>query len=104
MLFEFTIIQSNISPLKYVAHENHPNRNHQINMRNPSITAGSYPEIDAHLNSVYGTVHKIGVQFVPSLGDTFVQATGTWTYQRAPNTIIVHDVVRTVMIISSEGI
>jgi hypothetical protein len=66
---------------------------------NTPTDTGSYPDIEAHVHARHGNVGKI--VYAPAAGDTFDQPNQTWTYKRKGFIIVVKDMVRTVIRVSS---
>lgn len=64
---------------------------------------GSYPEIEVHLDKYHGVTVKL--QYSPRLGDEldcdYGNSVFTWTFKRAPHTIIVRDIGRPLFMMSA---
>lgn len=67
---------------------------HVIELESPMV-AGAFPEIEAHLIGAHGLKGKL--VYAPTLGDTFDQASLTWTFRRGGNDIVVVDIPRTIL-------
>jgi hypothetical protein len=69
---------------------------HVIDLRSPTLIAGTYPEIAAHLKTQHNL--DVDVAYDADKGDHLVRQ--IWTYPRGSNKIIIHDIPRTIFRLS----
>lgn len=66
---------------------------HRVPLGSP-IIAGSYPEIEDHLNQAHSVSLAPGLKYDDAQGDRLVGQ--TWTYKRGTEEVVVEDVPRTI--------
>jgi hypothetical protein len=66
---------------------------HRVSLGSPMI-AGSYPEIEDHLNQAHSVNLAPGLKYDDTQGDRLVGQ--TWTYKRGTEEVVVEDIPRTI--------
>ena len=93
--FEYSVQRLTPPSLRYDAVEDTPPTGAIVKLQTQA-PVGAYPDIEQHLASAHAVALNSPLTFTPALGDTFDQASATWTYLRGKNTVFVVDPPRIV--------